>query len=191
MVKVLFEGKAEYADYVKITYGINDGVFKMTLYKKDKADKTKMFKQDDYENIISFSINEWFTKKLLSIITEEEIQKKYGNEDGFIDFQDFCSKKKIEMHFETVYDEYYDYERYKELIEHILSNARTYLNEYSKKEILTDYDKGILQGLWFDVDSIKNQLNFDITEQYEYSSELYEELKLEELLHDLDELIKR
>ncbi len=54
-----------------------------------------------------------------------------------------------------------------ELAKHILANAVVFIDEYSKKEILTEYEKGILQGLWMCSDSIKNhfemeKLKFDI-----------------------------
>ena len=97
MKNVLFEGKTEYADYIKLTYVISDGEFTMSQYEFDKADKSELFKQQDFEITHSFTINKWFTKKLLGLITEEKIKEKYGNEDGFIDFQEFCEKNKIEI----------------------------------------------------------------------------------------------
>lgn len=49
----------------------------------------------------------------------------------------------------------------KELIEHILGNARIYIKEYEKKDKLNDEEKGILLGLWMDIDSIKNHLSME------------------------------
>ena len=99
MEKVLFEGKTEFADYIKLIYMINDGEFTMAQYIFSKEDKTKLFGQKDFKATYSFTIDKWFSQKLLDLISEEEIREKYGNENGFLDFQDFCNKKKIEMHF--------------------------------------------------------------------------------------------
>ena len=48
--------------------------------------------------------------------------------------------------------------KYKELIEHILKNADTYINVYKQKETLSDVEKGVLYGFLMNIDSIKNQL---------------------------------
>ncbi len=103
--------------------------------------------------------------------------------------------------FELIYESYkkvvgekmYSKMNYKELIEHILENARTYLKEYSKKEVLTDYEKGILQGLWMDVDSINNQLGMEILDGNcpKKAKELKDELKLEELMKGLENLFQK
>lgn len=45
-----------------------------------------------------------------------------------------------------------------DMIEHILGNSMAYIEEYKKKEKLDDEEKGILLGLWMDLDSIVNQL---------------------------------
>ncbi len=48
-----------------------------------------------------------------------------------------------------------------DLANHILINAVVYIDNYSKKEKLNDYQKGILHGIWMCVDSIKNQLEIE------------------------------
>lgn len=48
--------------------------------------------------------------------------------------------------------------KYDDMIEHILGNSIAYIEEYKKKEKLDDEEKGILLGLWMDLDSIVNQL---------------------------------
>lgn len=48
--------------------------------------------------------------------------------------------------------------KYDDMIEHILGNSMAYIEEYKKKEKLNDEEKGILLGLWMDLDSIVNQL---------------------------------
>lgn len=48
--------------------------------------------------------------------------------------------------------------KYDDMIEHILGNSMAYIEEYKKKEKLDDEEKGILLGLWMDLDSIVNQL---------------------------------
>lgn len=48
--------------------------------------------------------------------------------------------------------------KYDDMIEHILGNSMAYIEEYKKKEKLDDEEKGILLGLWIDLDSIVNQL---------------------------------
>ena len=67
-----------------------------------------------------------------------------------------------------------------DIIKHILINSVTYIEEYSKKESLTDKEKGILMGLYIDVDSIKNHL---LTEN------LKTELDLDKIMSDLQKLI--
>ena len=71
--------------------------------------------------------------------------------------------------------------KYDELIAHILSNSIRYLEEYDNQE-LTEREKGILLGLWMDVDSIKNQLTM---EQLETS------YKLDKIMEDLQKLINK
>lgn len=48
--------------------------------------------------------------------------------------------------------------KYKALIEHIVSNANTYIELYEDKEQLEEVEKGVLCGLLMDVESIENQL---------------------------------
>ena len=48
-----------------------------------------------------------------------------------------------------------------ELAKHVLVNAIVYIDEYSKKEKLSEYEKGILHGIWMCVDSIKNHLEVE------------------------------
>jgi hypothetical protein len=72
--------------------------------------------------------------------------------------------------------------KYEQIIKHILINPITYIEEYSKKENLTDKEKGILLGMWADVDSIRNQL---ITEELEI------DIDLEKIMNDLQELINK
>lgn len=48
-----------------------------------------------------------------------------------------------------------------ELAKHVLVNAIVYIDEYSKKEKLSEYEKGILRGIWMCVDSIKNHLEVE------------------------------
>lgn len=72
--------------------------------------------------------------------------------------------------------------KYKDLIEHILINAITYIDEYSKKPHLTDNEKGILTGLWMDIDSIMNQLEME---------KLEIDIDLEKIVNDLQELINK
>lgn len=48
--------------------------------------------------------------------------------------------------------------KYDDMIVHILGNSIAYIEEYKKKEKLDYEEKGILLGLWMDLDSIVNQL---------------------------------
>lgn len=48
--------------------------------------------------------------------------------------------------------------KYDILIEHILGNAKSYIKAYEQKDNLDQEEKGILLGLWMDLDSINNQL---------------------------------
>lgn len=48
--------------------------------------------------------------------------------------------------------------KYDDMIEHISGNAIAYIEEYKGKEKLNDEERGILLGLWMDLDSIANQL---------------------------------
>ena len=78
---------------------------------------------------------------------------------------------------------------YKELIDHILGNARAYLEDYSKKESLDDYEKGILKGLWCDVDSINSHINMDMIYYNDKELKKYKkELNLDKLLEELYKL---
>lgn len=70
--------------------------------------------------------------------------------------------------------------KYKELIEHILGNSYAYIEEYSKKDKLSDIEKGVLLGLLMDIDSIKNQLEME---------ELKIDIDLEEIMSQLNKLI--
>ena len=74
---------------------------------------------------------------------------------------------------------------YKALIEHILRNSESYVCEYSKKEKLSDIQKGILQGLWMDVDSINNRLEIERINGNKEAIKLKEEFNLEKRMHDL------
>ena len=67
-----------------------------------------------------------------------------------------------------------------EVIKHILINSVTYIEEYSKKESLNEQEKGILLGLWMDVDSIKNYLEIN-------SEEI--DIDIESIMNDLQKLI--
>ena len=78
---------------------------------------------------------------------------------------------------------------YKELIEHILGNANSYLAEYKKKEELSEYEKGILHGLWMDIDSIKNQLEIEKIDGHKKEAlNLEKELQLEKIMNNLENL---
>ena len=83
--------------------------------------------------------------------------------------------------------------KYDELIKHILENSEVYIEEYGKKGKLEEREKGILQGLWFDVDSIKNQLEIErINANAENNKNtLKKELKLESILKELQKLIEK
>ena len=72
--------------------------------------------------------------------------------------------------------------KYIDLIKHILGNSITYIDEYSKKEKLDEQEKGILLGLWMDVDSIKNQLEMENLEI---------DIDLAKIMDDLQELINK
>lgn len=54
--------------------------------------------------------------------------------------------------------------RYEELINHLLGNAKTYIDIYSKQKELTEEEKGIVLGLWMSLDCIKNQLIIEAVE---------------------------
>ncbi|MBE6158435.1 MAG: hypothetical protein E7159_01260 [Firmicutes bacterium] len=79
---------------------------------------------------------------------------------------------------------------YKALIKHILGNSESYLREYSKKEKLSDIEKGILQGLWMDVDSINNRLEIERINGNKEAIKLKEEFDLEKRMHDMIILFK-
>ena len=104
MEMIMYEGKCDFADYVKIVYKIENDSLTMTQYTYSKKNLKRLFKQDDCENKIILTIDKWFTKKLLNIISENELKEKFGNQNGFTSFQDFCEKKKIEMHFSMAFD---------------------------------------------------------------------------------------
>ncbi len=72
--------------------------------------------------------------------------------------------------------------KYKELIEHVLGNAETYIEKYKDKEKLEEVEKGILLGLWMDLDSIKNQLIIE---------ELEIDIDLDDIMNKLQELINQ
>lgn len=81
-----------------------------------------------------------------------------------------------------------------ELIEHILGNSNAYIKAYKTKEKLNDYEKGILEGLYYDVESIKNHLEMekiDIDDKNEMKKieELETKLNLENILHQLKDII--
>ena len=77
--------------------------------------------------------------------------------------------------------------KYDELIKHILENSEVYIEEYGKKGKLEEREKGILQGLWFDVDSIKNQLEIErINANAENNKNT-----LESILKELQKLIEK
>lgn len=78
---------------------------------------------------------------------------------------------------------------YEKLIEHILGNSYAYLEEYEKKEKLEDVEKGILEGLWYDLDSIKNQLEMDRLDADD--KEIIREIKRLEKKFDLETLINK
>jgi len=81
----------------------------------------------------------------------------------------------------------------KDLIEHILGNANAYINDYEKKDKLTDLEKGILHGLWYDADSIKNHLDMEImSAEPEEAKELEAikvELQIDNIVSKLQKLI--
>lgn len=78
---------------------------------------------------------------------------------------------------------------YKELIEHVIGNAIVYTEEYSKKEKLDEYQKGILNGLWMDVDSINNQLEIEkFNGNEKKASKLQKDLELEKIMKNLRKL---
>ena len=83
---------------------------------------------------------------------------------------------------------------YKELIEHVLRNSEAYIEDYSKKDHLEDFEKGILHGLWMDIDSINNQLFIEKTDAddpkiIEEVEKLEDDLKLEERMGELTKLV--
>lgn len=69
--------------------------------------------------------------------------------------------------------------KYKELIEHLIGNAKTYIDIYSKQEELTEEEKGVVLGLWMSLDCIKNQLIIEGIE---------DETKLKEIMRQLEDL---
>ena len=78
---------------------------------------------------------------------------------------------------------------YKELIEHVIGNAIIYAEEYSKKEKLSEYEKGILNGLWMDVDSINNRLEIEkFNGNEKKATKLQNELELEKIMDNLRKL---
>lgn len=81
----------------------------------------------------------------------------------------------------------------KDLILHILGNAKAYIEEYQNIDFLDDEEVGILQGLYFDVDSIKNHLEMEKldTSNIQEIEELEKELNLDNILNKLKELIGR
>ena len=79
----------------------------------------------------------------------------------------------------------------RELIKHILGNSEAYLEDYSKKEKLSENEKGILHGLWMDVDSIKNHLEMERLDDNKEAAELEKELRLDELMEKLENLFQK
>lgn len=80
------------------------------------------------------------------------------------------------------------------LIKHILGNAEVYIQEYEKKQTITECEKGILHGFWMDLDSIKNQLFIERTEaeskkEKEKVKQIEKELNLDKVMSKLKELI--
>lgn len=69
--------------------------------------------------------------------------------------------------------------KYEELINHLLGNAKVYIDIYSKQKELTEEEKGIVLGLWMSLDCIKNQLIIE---------EMEENLDLENVMKQLTEL---
>ena len=68
----------------------------------------------------------------------------------------------------------------KELILHIIGNSEAYINEYDKKDSLTDKEKGILLGLWMDLDSLNNHIR---------DNDIKVDINIEELMNKLTNLI--
>ncbi len=69
--------------------------------------------------------------------------------------------------------------KYEELINHLLGNAKVYIDIYSKQKELTEEEKGIVLGLWMSLYCIKNQLIIE---------EMEENLDLENVMKQLTEL---
>jgi len=78
---------------------------------------------------------------------------------------------------------------YEELINHILENARVYYKEYSQKSNLNDYQRGIIRGLWMDIDSIKNHLEIKKINGIQEASKLEKELNIEKIMKELEDLL--
>lgn len=66
-----------------------------------------------------------------------------------------------------------------DLAKHIIANAVMYIDDYSKRDNLNDYEKGILNGLWICIDSIRNHLEME---------ELEIDIDIDKILYELDKL---
>lgn len=69
-----------------------------------------IFRQVEYRkgilvtpSTLGLIINTDQTKRLFNYITEEEIKNKFGNEDGFYDFQDWCKNHNVKFDFTHMY----------------------------------------------------------------------------------------
>ncbi len=164
---------------------------------------------DEY-GIVSYGDHCEFMKEGVSeyktFATLEELGKSdcfgFKLEEVWVDLKELAIRPDfLNDEFELIYQSYekvadtqkYNKMNYKNLIDHVLGNARIYLKDYSKKATLTDYEKGILHGMWMDVDSINNQLETEILDGNcpQKAKELKEELKLEELMKAMENLFRK
>lgn len=96
--KVLYNGNDGKLE-TTLDYEIVNGEFYIRETTKVLGKKELLFK-DDTE--MTYKLNKENTDKLLSIISEKELIKKFNNQDSFYDFRDFIDNNGIEHEFIAV-----------------------------------------------------------------------------------------
>lgn len=96
--KVLYNGNDGKLE-TTLDYEIVNGEFYIRETTKVLGKKELLFK-DDTE--MTYKLNKENTDKLLSVISEKELIKKFNNQDSFYDFRDFIDNNGIEHEFIAV-----------------------------------------------------------------------------------------
>ena len=96
MKKVLFKSINQNNDCQKLYYSVKREQFTLTLKLYNKKD---IFKLNFAKIIKKVSLDKNNTKKLFDIIPEEKLIDYFGNDNGFLMFQNFCLENNIDHNY--------------------------------------------------------------------------------------------